>query len=117
MNRIYIIGELRARKVKIGRAFNLESRLLSLQIGHPEPLVVHYSFEVGGKEEAVIIEAACHKRLKKHHYRGEWFKLTPEKAEREIAAVIEAHCTQTLTMKCDKKRFLAELRKPHWSDN
>lgn len=70
---VYVIG-VTDNPVKIGVAERLRARLSQLQIGCPEPLVIHGAVKVP-YELAEKIEADAHRRFKAHHRRGEWFNI------------------------------------------
>ncbi len=82
---IYIIG-VTENPVKIGIARNLRSRLTTLQIGCPDPLVLHYSKSIP-HNAAEDLETAVHRRLKPKHRRGEWFDVSVEEAREAIEAL------------------------------
>lgn len=90
---IYVIG-VGANPVKVGIAADLQQRLSALQVGCPDPLVVHH-FMVVPTVVAQRVEAAAHRILKPHHRRGEWFDVeadhafavVQERSERVIARV------------------------------
>jgi DNA-binding XRE family transcriptional regulator len=74
--------------VNIGIAGDLKSRLSTLQSGHYEPLKVAFSHTCG-KKEARIIEQFAHHPLEAKRLRGEWFNVTPERAQAAIIKAIE----------------------------
>lgn len=59
------------RRVKIGVARDVQSRVASLQTGCPDPLVVLGTFPGGA-----LLERAIHAALKTEWIRGEWFWLS-----------------------------------------
>jgi hypothetical protein len=74
-NLVYVIGATKG-PVKIGRTNDISSRLIRLQVGHPEKLRVLAKFD-GGAE----LEAALHARFSGSRLRGEWYKRTTELRE------------------------------------
>lgn len=75
---IYVIG-VTDNPVKIGKANNMKGRLMSLQIGCPDPLIVHYTLGIE-PSLAQPIETACHRELAAKHRRGEWFDVSAAEA-------------------------------------
>ena len=117
MNYIYIIGELRPKKLKIGRATNVTHRLRTIQTGHPEPLTIHYSFEVGDSFEAKTVEYNCHKKLQKQRYRGEWFNVSLKKAVETVQELIAERHTPIANLKRENRQFVARMRQPEYADD
>ena len=81
---LYVIAHPRLKGVKVGRAFDPESRLRGYQTGCPERAyylahVSHYF------EDCVAQEKRVHEELAAHRMQGEWFDVAPARA----AAVIE----------------------------
>lgn len=70
---------------KIGRARHAEWRRAELQIGNRRPLVLAHVWRVPHRNGAVVLERAIHERLAGCLVRGEWFRVSPERA----AAVAE----------------------------
>lgn len=60
-------------KIKVGIASNVKTRLSQLRTGAAQPVTLIAS--VAGDSD---LERALHKRLKRHHIDGEWFKDCPE---------------------------------------
>lgn len=87
---IYVLG-VTSNPVKIGLAWNIKSRLTSLQIGCPDPLVVHYAARVPD-HLAQPVEAAAHKHFASRHRQGEWFNVDAEEAEAEVRRIAEEYC-------------------------
>lgn len=67
--------------VKVGIGANPSVRLNSLQTGNPKPLRLHRSFAVPNREIALQLEQAFHATQKDTRLCGEWFNLTPGKAD------------------------------------
>lgn len=82
---VYVIG-IDATPVKIGTADDPRKRLQLLQIGCPEPLVLHRTLEFP-HYAAEPIERAAHEALKDRHRRGEWFNVSIEDAVSTIERV------------------------------
>lgn len=75
---IYFIHSPIQNKVKIGKATKgkLHSRLMGIQIGNPDELVVLGVMDGGRKEERQL-----HLLFRHLHVRGEWFKYEAELKE------------------------------------
>jgi hypothetical protein len=74
--------------VKIGKAAAVKERLLDLQTGHPWPLKVLFSVEVG-PDLVSKAETACHRLLKEKKTYGEWFDLDPQHATEAVRRVLD----------------------------
>lgn len=70
---VYFIHAPSASLIKIGRTSNIDSRLSSLRMASPAPLVLLGTFAGGVTEEA-----ALHRRWSSIRRHGEWFKATSE---------------------------------------
>lgn len=70
-------------RIKIGHSVNPGSRLMSLQIGHPDPLEILWTISVPW-ERTEAIEDATHKSLSEYHIRGEWFSVCPDIARKAV---------------------------------
>ena len=86
---IYVIDHPRLKGVKIGRAFDADSRLNNYQTGCPHReyrlfYVSSYVEDVAGAEQYV------HAQLADERLRGEWFELTPIEAQRRVKAALAA---------------------------
>ncbi|MGW7603188.1 GIY-YIG nuclease family protein [Streptomyces antimycoticus] len=66
--RLYVIGSVADRRVKIGTSRDPEGRLAELQIGNPHPLRILITFAGGGALERLV-----HDRLHRFRACGEWF--------------------------------------------
>jgi hypothetical protein len=86
---VYVIGATQ-NPVKIGLAANLKVRMSCLQVGCPDPLVVHYSARVQS-DLAPLIEAAAHQHFADAHRHGEWFNVAAEEAAREVARIAQEY--------------------------
>ena len=62
------------KRFKIGYTTNLSERLISLQIGTPDLLVVYKTIENATKKK----EKQLHRLFAKYHIRGEWFAISPD---------------------------------------
>jgi hypothetical protein len=60
-------------EIKIGVAFNLYSRLKSLQAAHPRPVKLLAETRGG-----IPVERAYHERFAAHRVQGEWFEPQPD---------------------------------------
>ena len=86
---VYVIFHPQLRGVKIGRAYDAESRLRGYQTGCPERAYqLHYAKYF---EDCRTAEAAIHERLSSYALEGEWFALSPD----EAVEAIEAHARRT----------------------
>lgn len=89
MSWIYIIGAENG-PYKIGFSKTPETRLKSLQTGHPNKLILHYKREVP-EEEIKFIEECIHKQMKPKQTHGEWFNVILDDAKSEISFAIIKH--------------------------
>jgi hypothetical protein len=76
---VYVVGS-KDRPVKIGRAKNVNCRLVGLQTGSPDELFVLGSHGKMTRDEAIAIERSVHELLKDRRLRGEWFDVTADEA-------------------------------------
>ena len=61
--------------VKIGQtARSADDRIPELQTGNPQPITLYGSFVVSNDED----DRDFHRRFAMYHYRGEWFRKSPE---------------------------------------
>ena len=70
----FIQEEDNFKRFKIGYTTNIASRLVDLQIGNPNLLVVYRKIENVSRK----VEQQLHKVFEKYHLRGEWYNITPE---------------------------------------
>ena len=70
----FIHEEGKFNRFKIGYTTNLEERLLSLQIGNPDLLVVYKTFENVIQRK----ETELHQMFAQYHIRGEWFAISTD---------------------------------------
>jgi hypothetical protein len=83
---VYVIGHPRLLGVKIGRAFDPESRLRSYQTGCPHrEYKLHFVSKYSS--DCVALERQVHKALDTRRMDGEWFNVYVEEAIRAINAV------------------------------
>ncbi len=68
---VYFITAHKSRKVKIGYARNLKSRMATLQTGNHSPLKVLHTLPGGAG-----LEAQLHGRFSDDRIQGEWFRLS-----------------------------------------
>lgn len=76
MTYVYFIANQRKTVVKIGIANNPQKRLQTFQTANHEKLIILRVIKVKSRTEAFQFETTLHKKFKKFHIRGEWFKLT-----------------------------------------
>jgi hypothetical protein len=78
---LYVIAGSHATNgpVKLGFSADPDQRLLELQTGHPEPLIVHYREPIN-VERVRLYERLLHRDNHHHRLRGEWFNLTVQEA-------------------------------------
>lgn len=88
---IYVIGPRGGEAVKVGRAADVVARRTSLQIGHWQDLEILDTVTVPWRA-AKAAEALTHKRLGADAVRGEWFKVSPERA---VSVAMLAACQAT----------------------
>jgi hypothetical protein len=83
---VYVIGHSCLQGVKIGRAFDPESRLKNYQTGCPNrEYVLHYISDYS--DDCVDLEKRVHQYLDPVRLQGEWFGCTPEQAMEAIKRV------------------------------
>lgn len=83
---VYIVG-VSTNPVKIGHAADVVTRVSQLQIGNPDQLTVHKTFQVDWSR-AADIERQIHKKLEKERRRGEWFNVDAERAIKVASGVV-----------------------------
>lgn len=94
---VYVVGDVMASVVKIGKAIDPVLRLAQLQTGHPNRLFLHRVFWMD-KKAADIIELSAHERaaLRYRRLQGEWFACTPNEAHEAIEdAIFDERCLDT----------------------
>lgn len=64
------------RRLKIGKTKNPEKRRKQLQTGNASEIRIEGVIKCSSPGQAAEVEKAAHEHFKKHHIRGEWFKLT-----------------------------------------
>lgn len=79
---VYVIGPAEP-PIKIGISKNCDKRLKSLQTGHSQKLLLHYSEPVDPKL-ARVFERIVHKNLSLQKTQGEWFNIPIEDAINEV---------------------------------
>lgn len=84
---IYMIAPSEKPPIKIGRADNVDSRLISLQVGNPAELFILARFPVPWAS-AQRVEREVHQRLEEKRRRGEWFDVSADEADAAIRAAI-----------------------------
>lgn len=88
MSYIYIIGpiEHENKSLKVGVTKNdetLSQRLKSLQTGHPEKLIIHYTREVAD-DISFTIEKIIHNEIKFDKTLNEWFDVSLNDLKQDI---------------------------------
>ncbi len=71
---LYIICDSSESVVKIGYSRDPDSRLRSLQTGHPLPLRVYHSVLVS-EDRVRLLERQLHAEMNHYRTRGEWFRI------------------------------------------
>ncbi len=75
MTYLYFIANQRKTVVKIGIANSPQKRLKTFQTANYEELIILRVIKLKNRTEAFSLETALHKKFKRFHIRGEWFKL------------------------------------------
>lgn len=87
---VYVIHEMEDDSVcKVGVASSPISRLSALQVGTWRTLSLACAFRVSSEDEAHGVEKLAHEYMRGLHVSGEWFRATPDVAER----FVERACT------------------------
>ncbi|CAA6815813.1 MAG: Unknown protein [uncultured Sulfurovum sp.] len=76
MTYVYFIVNEQQSVVKIGVANKPMRRLKTFQTANHEALSILKVIQMADRSTAFELESALHKKFKKYHVRGEWFKLT-----------------------------------------
>jgi len=76
MTYVYFISNQRKSVVKIGIANNPTQRLKTFQTANHEKLIILKVIKRNNRTKAFQLESALHRKFKKFHIQGEWFKLT-----------------------------------------
>ncbi len=84
---VYVIGG-RDSPQKIGKAIDVKKRVAMLQTGSHAELSIVCTVPVG-RHEALKVERYTHYLLRADHVRGEWFNVSPQRAESAIAEAAE----------------------------
>ena len=73
---VYFIksGNKAKAPIKIGISDLPEKRILSLQVGNPDLLTLICKIKIKDRRNAEYIENIIHRKFRKQHIRGEWFK-------------------------------------------
>lgn len=88
---VYVIHEVEDASVcKVGVAADPFKRLCTHQVSTWRRLKIASLVSFSTEEAAGIVESATHSALSGLHVSGEWFRVPPERAEREIFAVAQA---------------------------
>lgn len=81
MSFVYLIASGR-NIIKVGKADNVRKRVRGLQTASPFEMQIFHTIECS-IEHVGALEKLIHKRLKRYHLRGEWFRV-----ERPLAITI-----------------------------
>lgn len=76
MTYVYFISNANQSVVKIGVANKPMKRLKTFQTGNHEELILLRVIKLPSRDSAFKLESALHKKFKKYHIRGEWFRLS-----------------------------------------
>lgn len=74
---VYAFGDVEARYIKFGHAYDHRKRLNSLQVGSPLELRILGTCAASGRWDAFQLEALIHEAAVEHFIRGEWFRSCP----------------------------------------
>lgn len=82
---VYVIYEAEDPCVsKIGVATDVVQRLSSMQVGTWRILKVGHAVKLPSKSAAHAVERQAHQALSALHCRGEWFRVSPDRAKAEV---------------------------------
>ncbi len=81
-NYIYVIGPENG-PVKIGYTGDPPSRLVNLQVGHNEKLMIHHLREIDS-ERVWVMEKLIHRGISYKKIRGEWYDISIQDAIFEV---------------------------------
>lgn len=82
---VYVIYESEDPSAsKIGVAGDLIKRLSSMQVGTWRALRIGHAVKLPSKSAAHAIERQVHQALSALHVRGEWFRVSPDRAAAEV---------------------------------
>ena len=79
---IYIIGPATG-PFKIGYTADPASRLVNLQVGHSEKLIIHHLREIDS-DRVWVMEQLIQRGIRYKKIRGEWFDITLDDAIMEV---------------------------------
>lgn len=105
---VYVILNPETKRIKIGIATDVKSRLSGLESGCGCKLEVLYN--TLPLENAIYYEKRCHNHLKESRYHGEWFNVSRAdaiKAVKEITA--DARIDEFADLYLNKHKTLADL--------
>lgn len=74
MNTYYVYMMSAGNFIKIGHSANPEKRVEQMQTGNPHEIEIIALLPFDSKKQAHNEEKRLHFMLKKHNFRGEWFK-------------------------------------------
>jgi hypothetical protein len=100
---VYVIGS-QDNPVKVGHAERTDNRLSQLNVGNPDPLVLHHRVGVPWRNVRDV-EKLAHRMLEKHHRRGEWYNVSAAHA----LEVIESAKATILSSNDNELMWMTEL--------
>lgn len=84
----FIRAKFGSKYIKIGKANNVERRIMELQIGNPVPLTLIDKVRCKSEFHAKQVEKLAHNIFYKQRRHGEWFNLSA-KHEKQLQSLIE----------------------------
>lgn len=70
---VYFILDENSKKIKIGKANDVQERISSLQTGNPNPLKIRHIIECKSEQISFLLEKQYHEKFKHLRGIGEWF--------------------------------------------
>lgn len=120
MEYLYIIKEEPNNHYKIGRAYDVASRVQQIQTSNPNKLILKKKFKC---QDCKLLESRAHKHLLSKQMVGEWFLLTDEEVQDCIQTIlkliIEIHkrIKQNTCNVCNFKTYKNENFQKHLESN
>lgn len=103
---VYVVG-ITDNPVKIGSARSLKNRLIALQIGCPDDLLLFHDEPV--IHSMGVAERAVHQALAEHHRRGEWFNINAVDAIAVVRRIVPAIVAQESFRRRGSNRILERV--------
>lgn len=72
---VYIVELVGTKYIKIGMAYDVQSRLSELQTANPGELKLKYTIKCASREECHELEKLFHSLYQQYRTKGEWFAL------------------------------------------